>query len=261
VVTGRGRGTAAPGRAAGRLGRMIERRIDVVTAEGEMPTFVFHPTHDGPHPVVLYLMDAPSIRPALTDMATRLASAGYYVMLPYLYYRGGPFREFGASDEDMHARSELMGTITPTNIVGDATALLEAAAQDPAAADGSVGVVGFCMSGGLAVSLARALPDRVAAAASIHGAWLVRDTDDSPHLGLDAVRAELYFAWVDGDPTAPPETMATMRDALDEAGVRYTIDVITDAVHGFAPAGERYDRAASELHWERVHHLLRRNVG
>jgi len=41
-----------------------------------MPTFVVHPTHEGPHPVVLYLMDAPSIRPALHDMASRLASVG-----------------------------------------------------------------------------------------------------------------------------------------------------------------------------------------
>ena len=42
-------------------------------------------------------------------MASRLATAGYYVMLPYLFYRGGPFREFGMSDEDMHQRRELMG--------------------------------------------------------------------------------------------------------------------------------------------------------
>ena len=98
------------------------------------------------------------------------------------------------------------------------------------------------MSGGLVVSLARALPERVRAAASIHGAWLVRDTDDSPHLGLDAVQAELYFAWVDGDPTAPAETVPVMTAALDAAGVNYTIDTITDAVHGFAPAGPRYDR-------------------
>ena len=41
-----------------------------------MPTFLFHPEHDGPHPVVLYLMDAPGIRPALRDMASRLATAG-----------------------------------------------------------------------------------------------------------------------------------------------------------------------------------------
>ena len=96
-------------------------------------------------------MDAPSIRPALKDMASRLATAGYYVMLPYLFYRGGPFREFGTSDEDMHARQELMGTVTPTNIVTDAAALLAVAADDPAARDGKVGAVGFCMSGGLAI--------------------------------------------------------------------------------------------------------------
>lgn len=239
---------------------MIERQIEVDTPDGSMTTFVLHPTHDGPHPVVLYLMDAPSIRPALKDMASRLATAGYYVLLPYLFYRGGPYREFGMTDEDMHARQELMGTVTPTNIVGDAEALLAVADQDPAARDGKVGAVGFCMSGGLTISLARALPDRVAAAASIHGAWLVRDTDDSPHLGLERVRAELYFAWVDGDPIAPPETMTVMQEALDAAGITYVIDVITGAEHGFAPRGPRYDHAASELHWERVHSLLCRNL-
>ena len=239
---------------------MIERQVDVTTPDGEMTTFIFHPEHGGPFPVVLYLMDAPSIRPALRDMASRLATTGYYVMLPYLFYRGGPYREFGASDEDMHARRELMETVTPTNIVGDAEALLAVAADDAAAGDGRVGVVGFCMSGGLAVALARALPDRIGAAASIHGAWLVRDTPDSPHVGLDPVRAELYFAWVEDDPTAPLDTIPVMEQALDDAGVTYTIDRITDAVHGFAPAGERYDRQASELHWERVHALLQRNV-
>lgn len=239
---------------------MIERQVEIATPEGEMTTFVFHPEHDGPHPVVLYLMDAPSIRPALKDMASRLATAGYYVMLPYLFYRGGPFRELGTSDEDMHARVELMGTVNPTNIVSDAEALLAFAADEPAASDASVGAVGFCMSGGLAISLARAMPERVTAAASIHGAWLVRDTPDSPHVGLDAVRAEIHLAWCDNDPTAPVDTMATMRNALDDAGVTYTLDFLTDAVHGFAPAGERYNRAASELHWERVHSLLRRNL-
>ncbi len=240
---------------------MIEREIDVTTADGSMKTFIFHPEHDGPSPVVLYLMDAPSIRPALKDMASRLATAGYYVMLPYLFYRGGPFREFGLSDEDMHARRELMAQVTPTNILGDAEALLALAARDPAALDGKVGAVGFCMSGGLVVSLARAMPERVAAVASIHGAWLVRESEDSPHLGLDTVRAEVYFGWADNDATAPPETVPVMRAALEKAGVTHTIDFLTDAVHGYAPPGtERYHRAASELHWERVHSLLRRNL-
>lgn len=239
---------------------MIERQVDVTTPEGTVPTFVFHPEHDGPHPVVLYLMDAPSIRPALKDMASRLGTAGFYVMLPYLYYRGGPFREFGMSDEDMHARQELMESVTPTSIVSDAEALLAFADSDPAARGGKVGAVGFCMSGGLTLAVAKAFPGRVAAAASIHGAWLVRDTDDSPHRGLDRVQAEVYFAWCDNDATAPTSDIPIMEAALKEAGVTYTIDFLTEAVHGFAPAGPRYNREASELHWERVHSLLRRNL-
>ncbi|MDQ1396153.1 MAG: carboxymethylenebutenolidase [Acidimicrobiaceae bacterium] len=240
---------------------MNDREIDVETDDGVMKTFLFHPTHDGPHPVVLYLMDAPSIRPALKEMATRLASAGYYVMLPYLFYRGGPYREFGMTDEDMHARTELMGTVTPTNIVGDAEALLAVAGDDPAARDGVIGAVGFCMSGGLTIALAKAMPEQMAAAASIHGAWLVRDSEDSPHLHLDAVKAEVYMAWCDADPTAPVEDLGVMRAALEQAGVTHTIDFIDDAVHGFAPpGGERYNRRASELHWERVHSLLRRTL-
>jgi carboxymethylenebutenolidase len=228
---------------------MIERQVDITTPDGEMTTFIFHPEHGGPFPVVLYLMDAPSIRPALEDMASRLGTAGYYVMLPYLFYRG------------MHARRELMATVSPTGIVPDATALLAHADADPAARGGKVGAVGFCMSGGLTIALAKAMPDRVAAAASIHGAWLVRDTPDSPHLGLDGVSAEVYFAWCDDDPTAPVEDMKTMEEALAAAGVTYDIDFLTQAVHGFAPAGERYHRASSELHWERVHALLRRAIG
>ena len=240
---------------------MIERELDLTTPEGEMKTFIYHPEHDGPHPVVLYLMDAPSIRPALKDMALRLATAGYYVMLPYLFYRGGEFREFGQSDEDMHARRELMDTVTPTNIVSDARALLTHAAADEAAGDGLVGAVGFCMSGGLAISVARAMPERVAAVASIHGAWLVRDTDDSPHLGLESVNAEVYLGWCDNDATAPEDDVPIMRAALEGAGVNYTLDWLTDAVHGYAPPGtDRYDRGASELHWERVHSLMRRHL-
>ena len=240
---------------------MIVRELDITTAEGEMPTWIYHPEHGGPHPIVLYLMDAPSIRPALHEMASRLASAGYYVMLPYLFYRGGPFRQFGASDEDMHARREFMDQLNPTNILDDVSALLAVADGDSAARGGKVGAVGFCMSGGLVISAARAMPERVAAVASIHGAWLVKDTDDSPHKGLDAVEAEIYLAWCDTDATAPAEDVPIMEAALADAGVDYTLDWITDAVHGFAPPhSDRYDFTASELHWERVHSLMRRNL-
>ncbi len=240
---------------------MIERVEDLTTPEGEMKTFIYHPTEDGPHPVVLYLMDAPSIRPALKDMASRLATAGYYVMMPYLFYRGAPYQEFEQSDPEMHQRRELMGTVTPTNILSDAEVLLDRAAADPAADSGAFGAVGFCMSGGLAMAIAKRWGPRCGGIASIHGAWLVRESDDSPHLGLDQATAAMYFGWADNDATAPIADRDVLEAALREASIDYRLDFFTDAVHGYAPAGPRYNRAASERHWEQVHSLLRRTVG
>ena len=240
---------------------MIERRIEVETGDGTMTTFVVHPEEGGPHPVVLYLMDAPSIRPALMDMASRLATAGYYVMLPFLFYRGSEYREFGQSDEDMHLRRDLMATGSREGILRDAAALLDVAHDDPMASDGPIGAVGFCMSGRLVLALAQNMPERVAAVASIHGGGLVLDRDDSPHRQLDRIRGEVYLGWPDEDPSAPKEAIPVMEEALTAAGVRHRIDFMEGALHGYAPpGGARYDRAASETHWERVHDLFRRNL-
>jgi carboxymethylenebutenolidase len=240
---------------------MIDRWTDIQTRDGVMPTIVIHPEEGGPYPVVLYLMDAPGIRPPLHDMASRLATVGYYVMLPHLYYRAEPYRELTSSDEDMHRRRELMSSVTPVGVVTDAEALLDAAAADPMASDGAFGAVGFCMSGRPVVALAKAWPDRLAAGASIHGAWLVTDSDDSADRDLDGVGAELYFGWADDDPTAPAEHRATMEQALTKAGVRHRIELMEGAHHGFAPRRHpAYDRAASERHWERVLDLFARNL-
>ena len=241
---------------------MIERQIEIKTPEGSMTTFEYHPEEGGPYPVVFYLMDAPSIRPALKDMASRLASAGYYVLMPFLYYRDSPYKEFGTSDAEMHQRRELMQGVTRDRMMVDAEALLAHAANNKMAdTDGKIGAVGFCMSGPLVLGLAQRMPDKVAAIASVHGAWVVTDKDDSPHLDIDQIQAEVYFAWADDDPTATEEEREIMDAAMSAAGVNYRIDFIAGALHGFAPpGGERYNRGAAERHWEHVHALFRRNL-
>lgn len=241
---------------------MIERQIEIKTPEGSMTTFEYHPEEGGPYPVVFYLMDAPSIRPALKDMASRLASAGYYVLMPFLYYRDSPYKEFGTSDAEMHQRRELMQGVTRDRMMVDAEALLAHAANNKMAdTDGKIGAVGFCMSGPLVLGLAQRMPDKVAAIASVHGAWVVTDKDDSPHLDIDQIQAEVYFAWADDDPTATEEEREIMDAAMSAAGVNYRIDFMAGALHGFAPpGGERYNRGAAERHWEHVHALFRRNL-
>lgn len=68
---------------------MIETIIDIPTRDGLMETFICRPERGAPAPAVFMLMDAPGIRDELHDMARRLATVGYAVLLPNLYYRAG----------------------------------------------------------------------------------------------------------------------------------------------------------------------------
>ena len=60
---------------------MIEINRKINTPDGEMDTFIVHPDEKGPRPVVLFLMDAPGKREELHEMARRIATVGYFVML------------------------------------------------------------------------------------------------------------------------------------------------------------------------------------
>src|SRR3954465_14771838 len=68
---------------------MIDQQIAIPTKDGHTATFIAHPERGGPFPIILFFMDAPAIREELRDMARRIATGGFYVMLPNLYYRRG----------------------------------------------------------------------------------------------------------------------------------------------------------------------------
>ena len=130
---------------------MIEQQIAIPTKDGHTATFIAHPERGGPFPVILFYMDAPAIREELRDMARRLATSGYYVMLPNLYYRSGVM-ELGALPADPNAPERkrmfaLMGSLTIPMIMDDTRALLTYAEGQAAANTKLIGTVGYCMSG------------------------------------------------------------------------------------------------------------------
>ena len=245
---------------------MIERQIDIATRDGATTTFVVHPDRGGPHPVIIFFMDAPAIREELRDMARRLASGGYYVLLPNLYYRAGVM-EIGpiSPDPDHPARKQmfqLMNSLDIDLVMSDAEGLLAFAGADPAADTSRVGAVGYCMSGRYAISLAVRHPERVFAAASVYGTQLVTEAEDSPHLTSRLARAELYYACAEEDVWAPPETVAALAEAMKADRVDAEVETYPGTHHGFAfPQRTVYDKAAAERHWERLSSLFRRKLG
>jgi carboxymethylenebutenolidase len=242
---------------------MIDQQIDSPTKDGHTTTFISQPELDGPHPVILFYMDAPGIREELRDMARRLATSGYYVMLPNLYYRLDVM-ELGPLPADPEApeRKRMFGFMNSINIplvMEDTTALLAYADGQSAARTDIVGAVGYCMSGRYAINAATHFPGRVKAAASIYGTHLATDQPDSPHLAASKTRAELYFGCAETDIYAPTEIIEKVKASMKDAHAE--VEMYPGTHHGFAfPKRPVYDRDAAERHWERLQALYRRNL-
>ncbi|WP_309606430.1 dienelactone hydrolase family protein [Phenylobacterium sp.] len=246
---------------------MIEQTVELATRDGATTTFIVHPEREGPHPIVLFFMDAPAIREELRDMARRIAAVGYYVMLPNLYYRRGVLElaDLPALPEaEARARMfDLMSSITIPKIMADGDALLDFAGRDPAAGKGPVATLGYCMSGQYAINFAARHPDRVSAAASIYGVQLVTDQSDSPHLAAQKAKAELYFACAEHDTWAPREMVEALDQSVKANKVNAEVELYAGVHHGFAfpQRGAVYDKPAAERHWERLFALWRRRLG
>jgi carboxymethylenebutenolidase len=231
---------------------MIDRDIDIHTKDGAMNTFITHPEEGGPHPVVLFLMDAPGKREELHDMARRMGSAGYYVMLPNLYYRR--IREFRIEESTSEEMYDQMNSLTNAMVCEDIQSLLDFTDTESAAGGGKIGCVGYCMSGPFAFAAAAAFPDRIAASASIHGVRLFTDAEDSPHQDAEKITGEMYFGCAENDEHAPQQMIDDLESHLAGTGINYRIEVYPGTEHGFVfPLRKgKFHRASAERHWERL---------
>jgi len=246
---------------------MIEETLDIATAAGAMETFICRPERGGPYPPVLFLMDAPGIREELRDMTRRLAAVGYCVLLPNLYYRfgrdtlyGPEVLEHGSAEHKRMRAVRTRMTIPP--VMEDVAALIRFADGRDHVERGPVGCHGYCMSGPYALAAAARYPERIAAAASFYGTWLVSDAVESPHLTLGHAKGELYIACAEHDDLAPLPMVAELRGLFQRSGAAGELEIYPRVHHGFAfPERRVYDKAAAERHWERLIALYRRRLG
>ena len=247
---------------------MDQHRVDLQTEDGSLDTYIFHPldTARGKSwPAIVMYMDAFGIRPALGDMAMRLASHGYVVALPNLYHRT-PFAPFDPKQVAVEGpeRSRFKGMVASINgpmVMRDTAAVLSHLDTLPTVRRSAIGALGYCMGGGYALAAAGTFPDRVSVAASFHGGALATDKPDSPHLLAPRMRARVYVGAAGVDPTFPDEQRQRLESALVAAGVIHTLETYENAKHGFAVNGHLvYDREASERHWDRLLQLLQETL-
>ena len=244
---------------------MIEKNAIINTEHGAMETYVKHPDEGGPFPLVIFLMDAPGMRPELHDMASRLASNGYYVALPNLYYRTNP--NFVLDFEDLTQTSrdkmyEHMNSLTNAMVCSDIASILNHSEHDDHANSEICGTVGYCMSGPFAFAAIAKFPSTIKAAASMHGVRIFTDKDDSPHLAAERITGEMYFGCAEIDEHAPQKMIDELDGHLSKTAVNYRIEIYPKTEHGFVFPDRlaKYDRIASEIHWTRLLSLFERNI-
>jgi carboxymethylenebutenolidase len=243
---------------------MIERTVEIATTDGSMPTFVVHPESER-HPAVLFYMDALGIRDELKDMARRIATVGYYVVLPNLFYRdGGPSFDpallptHGPDPEMMRLNLAL----SHAQVLADTRELLDFLNQEPAASRGAVAAIGYCMGGRHALAAAGVFPERIKAMASLHGGYQVTERPDSAHLLIPRITAECYFGFAAEDPLAPPDHQQLIAEALARHAIPHQLEIHPGTLHGFTfPQRHCYHKAAAERVWERLFALFRRRLG
>jgi carboxymethylenebutenolidase len=210
-------------------------------------------------------MDGVGIRDALVTMARHIASNGYYVALPNLFYRSGAYAPFdGASAFSNAAERErlkgLIKEITPARVMSDTSVVLDLFKDDAATRAGKVGTVGYCMGGGPAIRAAGQFPDRVFAAASYHGGNLATDAPDSPHILASKARARLYIGYAENDSSFPEMQRQRLETALTNGRVPYTMELYK-AAHGFAvPDLPAYNKEAAAKHWQTMLGLFRESL-
>ena len=245
---------------------MSHEQLSVRTRDGDCPVHVFTPKGAGPWPAAIFFMDGLGIRPTLFDMGQRLADAGYVVFLPDLYYRAGPYEPldpkvvFGG---DVRAAiGHLYPTTGNTKAAQDTEAFLALIDSRKDVAGKKIGTTGYCMGGGMSLTVAGTYPDRVAAAASFHGGGLATDAEDSPHLLASKMKGRIYVAGADQDGSYPLEMAEKLEAALTAAKVDHRCEIYEGALHGWTMADfPIYNEPAAERHWRELIALFRATLG
>lgn len=243
--------------ANGKDAALKESIVEVTTPDGKVDAFFVHPA-SGTHPGVILWPDIAGLRDVKKDMARRLASSGYAVLVVNQYYRSAkaPVMESFAEFRTEQGRAKVMAMVpllTAEAVSRDGAAYAAWLDTQPVVdKKRGIGTQGYCMGGPFTVRTAAAAPQRVKAAASFHGGGLVTDKPDSPHRLLASTQASFLFAIARNDDERSPGDKESLKTAATAAGRPAEIEVYP-ADHGWCvPDSPVYDQVQADRAWERL---------
>jgi len=232
---------------------VTESDVDVKTPDGTADCYFVHPA-TGTAPGVLVWPDIFGLRPAFRQMGKRLAESGYSVLVVNPFYRAkkAPTAANGGATPIQQVLP-LMQALTETTHMTDAKAFIGWLDQQSSVAKNrKMGTQGYCMGGPIAFRTAAAMPDRVGAVASFHGAALVTDMPNSPHLQVAKTKAQLLVAIATNDDMQRPNDKNVLKEAFAKANLQAEVEVY-GGMHGWCPPDSTvYNEPLAEKAWTRL---------
>jgi carboxymethylenebutenolidase len=254
---------------AGKKFEIEKKNVTIGMVSGSCDCYFASPKGSREFPGVLFYMDGFGLRPWIHEMVDTIAAQGFSVLAPNLFYwyRPAPVLDlkFPLQVDDMPKARELLMPLIQSfdysKARSDAGSFLDWLGNNPKVKKSKIGVVGYCMGGGLAIRTAAAYPEKIGAVASYHAGRLVSDAPDSPHQLLKHIKSDIYVAHADQDPSMPAEQIEQFNKAVESSGLKSCCELYARAKHGFTMADlPVYSPEALQRHWSSLFELFARTL-
>jgi carboxymethylenebutenolidase len=225
------------------MGEIVSYRSNGGTSEGYLAL-----PADGDGPAVIVIQEWWGLVPHITSLADRFADAGFVALAPDLYH--------GEMATEPDGAGKLMMGLNVQEAAKDLSGAVDYLNEKSTGS--GIGVIGFCMGGGLALVLACQRPDAVKAVAPFYGVipWSSARPDWSKLEGV------LEGHYAENDDFASPVVVRALEGELKDLGKRASFKVYPGTKHGFFndTRSDQYDEAAASSAWLKVIDLFKREL-
>jgi carboxymethylenebutenolidase len=196
------------------MGQIVEFPSNGTTGQGYLAA-----PESGSGPGVIVIQEWWGLVPHIKAVADRFAAAGFVALAPDLYH--------GSSAAEPDEAGKLMMALNLAKAAKDLSGAVDFVAERSSGS--GIGVVGFCMGGGLALMLASQRPDKVKAVAPFYGAipWEGAQPD------LAAISAAVQGHYAAEDDWASPEVARKLEADLRAAGKEAEVFIYPGCQHAF----------------------------
>ncbi|MEM8924101.1 MAG: dienelactone hydrolase family protein [Actinomycetota bacterium] len=239
---------------------MQTRTETIDSPTGPMGVHIVHPDGDGPFPVVVSFHHGPGLEDGSKDTMARIAEWGYYVASHDRYHREEPwYRIKDRSDEEIQRMFGLVIGTTEEQVAEDLGAVLAWLPSEPAAGEGAMGCIGYCIGARSVLCTLRDHGDRFRAGVGLHPSFCTTEDPDSPHLSVPSYTGSLYLGFGSEDTMQPASANGPLIEATNALD-KGEAEIHDGADHGFGVYGGGYHEAAADRSYERAKAMFEREL-